>query len=200
MASFLATLQADDAYRQRLAGQGGSEEADFLGDWFRTHPRTPERVARAAAAASAAMPGAHETDRGDLLAALDGMLYGEDPAQGIVRGRSFRHPGLRIAFDAPPGFRLQNSPTAVAGSDGQGRVMVFDMAPGAVEGDLRGYLQRGWATNQELQSLQALDVAGQPAAVGFGQVAISGQPAQAMFAAVRGPRRPGVPPALRQER
>ena len=45
-----------------------------------------------------------------LLAALDGMIYGEDPGPGLVRGRSFQHPGLRIAFEAPPGFRLQNSP------------------------------------------------------------------------------------------
>ncbi len=187
MASFLTTLQADDAYRQRLAGQAGGEEADFLGDWFRTHPRTPERVARAVAAVSEAMPGAHETGRGPLLAALDGMIYGEDPAQGVVRGRSFQHPGLRLAFEAPQGFRLQNSATAVVGSDGKGRVMVFDMAPKDVRGDLRGYLQSGWVTNQQLQQLQALEVAGLPAAVGFGQVALGGQPAPAMFAAVRWP-------------
>ncbi len=33
MASFLATLQADDAYRQRTQ-DGGKDEASFLGDWL----------------------------------------------------------------------------------------------------------------------------------------------------------------------
>ena len=117
---------------------------------------------------------------------MDGLLYGEDPAQGVVRGRSFQHPDLKIAFEAPPGFKLQNSPSAVVGTDGQGRAMVFDMAPKAAAGDLRGYLQNGWVTKQQLQNLQSLDVGGQPAAVGFGRVAIGGKPAQAMFSVIRG--------------
>ena len=185
MATFLATLQANDVYEQRLSGKGDGE-GQFLGEWFRSHPRTPERVERAAAAAGAAAPTARETDRPDLLGAVDGLLYGEDPAQGVVRGRSFQHPDLRIAFEAPPGFKLQNSPSAVVGSDGQGRAMVFDMAPKAVSGDLRGYLQNGWVTKQQLQNLQSLDVGGQPAAVGFGRVAIGGKPAQALFSVIRG--------------
>jgi predicted Zn-dependent protease len=99
----------------------------------------------------------------------------------VIEGTTFRHPGLKIAFDAPAGFRLQNSPDAVAGSDGQGRFMVFDMASD-VGGDLRGYLQQGWVTNQRLQDLQAVQLDQRAAAVGFGRVAIGGQPAQAMFA------------------
>ena len=35
------------------------------------------------------------------FAAVDGMLYGDDPAQGFVMGRSFAHPEMRIAFEAP---------------------------------------------------------------------------------------------------
>ena len=46
MASFLAALQANDAYRHG-GRAGGAEEASFLGGWLRSHPRTPERVARA---------------------------------------------------------------------------------------------------------------------------------------------------------
>ena len=48
------------------------------------------------------------------LAAMDGLLYGDDPAQGVVRGRAFVHPGLKLAFEAPNGFRLTNGATAVA--------------------------------------------------------------------------------------
>ena len=182
MATFLATLQAEDTYRQRDAG---GEQESAMGDWFRSHPRTPERVARAVEATTAAAPNARETDRPALLAAIDGMLYGEDPTQGVIRGRSFLHPELRIGFEAPPSFRLQNSPRQVIGTDSRGRYMVFDMADG-VAGDLRGYLQQGWISKQRLQDLQSIDLAGREAAVGFGQVTIGGKPAQAMFAVARG--------------
>ena len=114
------------------------------------------------------------------------MIWGEDPAEGVIEGTSFKHPDLKLAFSAPPGFRLQNSPSQVAGADQQGRLMLFDMAEG-VTGDLRGYLQQGWVKNQRLQDLQALQLPIGEAAVGFGQVAIGGSPAQALFAAIRAP-------------
>ena len=186
MATFLATLQADDAYRQRTQ-DGGTDEASVLGDWFRSHPRTPERVARAVEATSAAVPGATELDRDALLDAIDGMVWGEDPAQGVVRGRSFQHPELQIGFEAPPGFKLQNSPDRVIGTDGQGRLMLFDMA-GGVAGDLRGYLQQGWVKNQRLQDLQSVQLGIGPGAVGFGQIRVGNTAAQAMFAVAQAPR------------
>jgi predicted Zn-dependent protease len=185
MATFLATLEADDAYRQRTQG-GGEDEASFLGDWFRSHPRTPERVARAVEATSAEVPGAQEVDRDALLDRIDGMMWGEDPAQGVIKGTNFQHPSLKIAFTAPPGFKLQNSPERVVGGDGQGRLMLFDMA-GDVSGDLRGYLQQDWVTNQRLQDLQSVQLAVGQGAVGFGRVSIGGTAAQAMFAAVEAP-------------
>ena len=120
MASFLATLQADDAYRQRTK-DGGTDEASFLGDWFRSHPRTPERVARAVAATSAEMPGARTTvDRDALLDAVDGMLWGEDPAQGVVRGTQLH--ASRSADRVRGAARLPPAELAHAGSPaGTGR-------------------------------------------------------------------------------
>ena len=102
------------------APPGGDSEESPLGDWFRSHPRTPDRVARAVEATSAEAPGAHETGRPALLAAIDGMLYGEDPAQGVIRGRSFLHPELRIGFEAPPGLQAAELAAAGGGCGRQG--------------------------------------------------------------------------------
>ncbi|HEY0085819.1 MAG TPA: peptidase M48 Ste24p, partial [Allosphingosinicella sp.] len=44
---------------------------------------------------------------------VDGLLYGDDPAQGFVLGRRFAHPVMRIGFEAPQGFTLTNSPQAI---------------------------------------------------------------------------------------
>jgi len=37
-----------------------------------------------------------------------------------VRGRNFYHPGLGIALTAPPGWRIQNAPEAIAVVNGEG--------------------------------------------------------------------------------
>src|SRR3546814_11820597 len=56
-----------------------------------------------------------------FMAAVDGVLYGDDPAQGIVEGRQFLHPDLRLAFTVPNGYGMQNGTSAVSisGNGGQ---------------------------------------------------------------------------------
>jgi predicted Zn-dependent protease len=91
---------------------------------FSTHPVTAERVQRVARAAQATgRTGALNRDA--YLAAIDGMTFGDAPDQGIITGPSFRHAGLRLGFDAPPGFTLQNSPQAVAGRGRDGSQFIF---------------------------------------------------------------------------
>ena len=70
---------------------------------------------------------------------IDGMLFDDDPAQGVIEGRDFIHPMLRLAFTAPYGFGIQNSTTAVAviGNDGQAQ---FSTA--AYSGDLGAYIDQ----------------------------------------------------------
>jgi predicted Zn-dependent protease len=60
-------------------------------------------------------------NRDSFLNAIDGMIYGDDPSQGIVEGQDFRHPTLKLAFTAPAGFSMTNSSDAVviAGQGGQ---------------------------------------------------------------------------------
>ncbi len=67
------------------------------------------------------MPGT-VTNRDAFLTAIDGMLYGDDPKQGIIDGNNFIHPELRFAFDAPSGYSLVNGTRAVTiyGPVGQG--------------------------------------------------------------------------------
>ena len=66
-------------------------------------------------------PGATQRiGRADYLARIDGLIYGEDPGQGLVRGRQFVHPDLGFAFAAPQGFELQNTPAGGA-RPGRGR-------------------------------------------------------------------------------
>ncbi|KAB7647820.1 M48 family metalloprotease [Polymorphobacter fuscus] len=149
-ADILAELGAQTNLEARLSGQGGKAPAP----WLSTHPANAERVAEVRRQA-AALGKSGATNRDAFLDAIDGMAYDDDPAQGIVQGTRFRHAGLGLAFDAPPGFALQNSPSAVNGSkQGAGR---FTFGGGRVAGtDLAAYARTVWqglgATTPELRA------------------------------------------------
>ena len=42
---------------------------------------------------------------------IDGIIYGDDPVQGLIRDRAFVHPILRFRFEVPDRFQLFNSLT-----------------------------------------------------------------------------------------
>ncbi|MGZ8419395.1 MAG: M48 family metalloprotease [Allosphingosinicella sp.] len=108
----LAALGRHEQYMGRTRGR---DEARAIPEWARTHPLAGNRVERVAqtAAATGIADGALPELEIPYLRELDGLLYGDDPAQGFVDGRRFAHPVMRIGFEAPQGFTLTNSPQAI---------------------------------------------------------------------------------------
>ena len=96
---------------------------------IRARPTSCRRIRRRPSAsamrrptrASSAAPGAGERDRATYLAGIDGLVYGEDPSEGFVRGRRFLHPKLGFTFTAPDGFTLDNTAQAVSRRQGRRR-------------------------------------------------------------------------------
>ncbi|HET6520277.1 MAG TPA: M48 family metalloprotease [Geminicoccaceae bacterium] len=183
MASFLRTLDRDTALRQRLAGGGAAQARDA--SLFASHPRTMDRVERAIAEVEGATPGEGRRGRDELLARVDGMLYGEDPGQGLVRDGAFVHPDLRFAFDIPRGFRVQNTPRAVLAQGPRGDIMVFDGATAPPGRSVRDYLVRDWAGRASLRDVQTLRVDGMDAAAAATVVQAGGRRAEALLVAIR---------------
>ena len=110
---------------------------------FATHPVTAERVQRVAKqAAQTGRSGA--SNREAYLAAIDGMTFGDSPDQGVISGPSFRHASLRLAFDAPPGFQLQNSPQAVSGQGRDGSQFMFTGVQAGANQSLQDIVNRSW--------------------------------------------------------
>jgi predicted Zn-dependent protease len=163
MASFLGKLEQNDALARKLAGR--EDGPDPASSWFATHPRTPDRVLRAAEQAGAATAGAGRIDRDRYLAEIDGMIYGEDPSQGFVRGQTFVHPDLRFAFDVPPGFRVINTPAAVIGR-GRDGLMKFDGVRAPEGRSMVDYVGGAWARElgSDVLRADAFQVNGMPAA------------------------------------
>ena len=76
-----------------------------------------------------------------ISTALDGLVYGEDPSEGFVRGRRFLHPKLGFTFTAPEGFALDNTAQAVFGvKDGGGQALRLDVVRVPAEQTLAEYL------------------------------------------------------------
>jgi len=159
-ARFLADMQRNADLK--AGGSDDSRAIDFLSD----HPSTPDRVRKALIdAREFSGPGIGARDRNAYLNDLNGMVYGEDPSAGFVRGRSFVHPKLGFTFTAPPGFTLDNTAQAVLGlKDGGGEAMRLDVVSVPAEQSLTQYLDSGWIENVERPSLRAFTVNGFPAA------------------------------------
>jgi predicted Zn-dependent protease len=83
--------------------------------FFDTHPATPERVRetldRAAALRPQAVSPMAKTHR-DFLGHLDGLLIGEDPADGTFMDSRFVHPTLGITLRFPAKWQTRNTPRA----------------------------------------------------------------------------------------
>jgi predicted Zn-dependent protease len=135
-------------------------------DFLSSHPATPERIKNAQAnARQFSAPGAGERDKAAYLASIDGLIYGEDPSEGFVRGRRFLHPKLGFTFLAPDGFVLDNTAQAVLGvKEGGGQALRLDVVSVPAEQTLADYLSSGWIENIDPKSVEEVVINGLPAA------------------------------------
>jgi len=166
MATVLQSLAAQNALDASLQGRGDAT----LPEWASTHPDPASRVQTARQMAG---DRTGVTNRDTFLARIDGLVYGDDPEQGIIEGRQFIHPELRLAFTAPQGFYMVNGTRAVSinGQSGQGQ-----LSTGPYDGNLSNYVRNVFralgGSGQALApaSLQRTTVNGLPAAYGTARV------------------------------
>lgn len=118
MVTMLEKLR-DQARLEALMAGRSADSVDQL-DFMASHPRTIDRVHDAMARALEAPPqGSLGADT--FLDRMEGLVYGDDVAQGVVRDRAFLHPALGLRFEVPAGFRLVNGDKAVVVAVAAGR-------------------------------------------------------------------------------
>lgn len=166
MATVLASLAAQNALDARLAGRNAS-----VPEWASTHPDPASRVQTALSKAGNATGGV--TNRDSFLTRIDGLLYGDDPAQGVIEGSRFLHPELRLSFTAPQGFTMANGTSAVS-IQGQGGQAQMTLA--AYNGNLDTYVRQqftalgGKDRSLAPAQMERTTVNGLPAAYGVARV------------------------------
>lgn len=167
MSTVLQSLARQNALEARLIGSSSQVPA-----WASTHPDPASRVRAALTRAGAGAAGT--TNRDNFLRSIDGIMYGDDPKQGVVEGRKFTHPDMKLYFEAPNGYYLINGTRSVAigGQAGKG-----EFSTGPYSGNLEAYVTSvfGALTQQgqariEPSSIQRTTVNGLPAAYGTARV------------------------------
>lgn len=132
LSSMLNSLALQTSVDARVAGMGDSR----VPEWASTHPDPAKRVVRAATRAKS-YP-ANTVRRPDAhFAAINGMMYGDDPAQGVVEGQDFLHRDIKLKFTAPTGYGMQNGTDAVS-INGNGGKAIFTQ--GNFTGDRQAYV------------------------------------------------------------
>ncbi len=84
-------------------------------NWLSTHPDPLSRVSEVAPTVAQLKAGRTglTVDREALLRRVDGIIFGDNPDQGVTRGSTFLHPPLRFRVDFPPAWEIANSPQQV---------------------------------------------------------------------------------------
>ena len=104
-------------------------------------------------------------DKVAYLSGIDGIVFGEDPSEGFVRGRRFLHPRLGFTFTAPEGFALDNTAQAVLGvKRGGGQALRLDVVRVPAEQTLAAYLTSGWIEKIDPATVEDVTINGFPGA------------------------------------
>ena len=140
--AFLSTLG-------RLAEAAGDRRG--VPNWLSTHPEPLSRVRdiQPTVAELKAAGGSYVTNRDAWLRRVDGMVYGDNPDQGLARGSAFLHPVLRFRIDFPGQWEIANSPRQVVAQAPGGNALML----------LRGVEQPQGQNVQEI-ALNAMRTAG----------------------------------------
>jgi len=135
-------------------------------DFLSSHPTTPQRVELARRHARAFGMDGTVGDKGTdyFLNGIDGMLYGDSPQEGYVRGQTFLHGNLAIRFEVPSGFRIDNKAEAVMATGPNDVAVRFDLVDDTAGASLTDYIASGWVTGLRPETIRSGFVNGMPAA------------------------------------
>jgi predicted Zn-dependent protease len=167
MASFLGQLEADDKLDAQLSGNPNLGDQNNI---MASHPRTADRIQRAIQEAGGTQVSNSIVERDLYLRKIDGLLYGDQPEEGFIRGRRFAHPTLRFEFEVPAGFHMRNTSAAVVAVRADGGQIVFDRASERFNGGMLNYLVDEWAPRLDLRNAEWIDVNGLEGATGTSRV------------------------------
>lgn len=118
----------------------GERSSSRLPTWLSTHPDPANRQQNVLEMSEPLVTGRNLTvGRDDHFRRVDGMVFGPDPAEGVMVGATFKHPELLFQLDFPSGWDVQNGKTAVVAAPENGEAVIGLTAANRGERSLREY-------------------------------------------------------------
>ncbi len=104
-----------------------AESGRALPTWQSSHPDPGERSQTIRQLAEEWRSRAQTTKVGteEMMAQLEGVVFGENPRNGYVESGTFLHPELKFQFDLPSGYQVSNEASRVAIVEGNGRAYLL---------------------------------------------------------------------------
>jgi predicted Zn-dependent protease len=173
MTSFFHKLKAHSKLEATMRGKKGQSESASI---MSTHPLTSERIAEAKKLVAQVVGSSKKRGQKAYASEIDGLIFGDDPKQGIRHGQVFEHPALGIRFEVPPGFTMINTPKELIARSDDGSVVLFDMAPDKKIHELGGMTNYIRAINfkgRKFQNVKKLDINGMAGVTGTVRLSIA---------------------------
>jgi len=124
MLNVLGTLKNQELFETQVAKQEGREPRIYHGV-FATHPDGDTRLQQVVGDAHRLLAaGANRQDRERYLQQIDGMIVGDSPREGFVRGQEFFHPELGFGLRFPSGWSVKNFPDRILFIAPQGKALL----------------------------------------------------------------------------
>ena len=165
---FLTSMEHNTELKPLPSGNINPASPDFLS----SHPATPERITNAVANARqykyqppAAGGGQYESQtKPAYLSDIDGIVFGEDPSEGFVRGRRFLSKAWLYLHRARWLHPRQYGAGGPWGKHGGGQALRLDVVRVPAEQTLAAYLTSGWIENIDPATVEDVTVNGFPGA------------------------------------
>lgn len=172
MIKVVGVLKNQELFDAEVAKAEGREPRAYHG-LFASHPDNDTRLQEVVREAAKFKSAGNRIGREEFMRGMEGMVFADSPAQGIVRNNSFYHPDLGFTLKFPAGWRVQNNAQNVAAAS-PGRNALIDLrSAGRAEGTptdvLRKVLKLGSGSSVTPQLLGKLQAA-------FTETTLSGKP------------------------
>lgn len=139
MIEVIGVLKNQELFAAAQAKRDGRQVRTYHGT-FDTHPSNDARLRQVVAAANKYSVASPREGRNEYLQKMAGVVFGDSPDQGVIRGNALLHEKLGLAMQFPPGWRVQNRPDRVVALSPKGDALVE--------------LQQGPKNDRPLETLQ----------------------------------------------
>ena len=172
----LEALRDQELFDAEVAKQENREPRRYHG-LFASHPENDRRLQEIVQHAALLRTESAADGRAEFLKRSEGLVFGDNTHEGVVRDGVFYHRDLGIAMRLPPGWRAVNRPDRLIAIAPQGASRLELRNPAKATGTPPEFLRRAESTSE----VTALEINGLPAAM----VRTSGRVVAAIFQADR---------------